>query len=159
MINKIAVALTAIVVLIISLLMWAAFHYHAEYIDANNARLEAIALANSRQGTINTMSSQQEAVANIDAKYTQELSDAQKTISDLRTAVDSGSKQLHVNATCGKRMPKTTGTSSVDDATSPRLADSAQRDYFTLRERINTASKQIAGLQDYIKQIDEARQK
>ncbi|MGW4426322.1 lysis system i-spanin subunit Rz, partial [Streptosporangium sp. NPDC004631] len=28
-----------------------------------------------------------------------------------------------------------------------------QRDYFTLRERIEIANKQIAGLQDYINQV------
>ncbi|ERM09608.1 endopeptidase [Pantoea agglomerans Tx10] len=40
----------------------------------------------------------------------------------------------------------------MDDATSARLTDAAQRDYFTLRERIEVAGKQIAGLQQYIKE-------
>ncbi|WP_312110846.1 MULTISPECIES: lysis system i-spanin subunit Rz, partial [Pantoea] len=33
---------------------------------------------------------------------------------------------------------------------SPGLTDSAERDYFTLRSRIELAGKQIAGLQQYI---------
>ena len=34
----------------------------------------------------------------------------------------------------------------------PRLTDSAERDYFTLRERIVTVTKQVGYLQDYIKE-------
>ncbi|EBW8396089.1 lysis protein, partial [Salmonella enterica subsp. enterica serovar Florida] len=34
----------------------------------------------------------------------------------------------------------------------PRLADSAKRDYFTLRERVTTMQKQLEGAQDYIRE-------
>ena len=33
---------------------------------------------------------------------------------------------------------------------SPRLADTAERDYFTLRERLITMQKQLEGTQKYI---------
>ena len=39
--------------------------------------------------------------------------------------------------------------SGVDNAASPRLADTAERDYFTLRERLITI-KQLEGTQKYI---------
>ena len=39
--------------------------------------------------------------------------------------------------------------SGVDNAASPRLADTAERDYFTLRERLTT-QKQLEGTQKYI---------
>nr|WP_276330552.1 lysis system i-spanin subunit Rz [Enterobacter chuandaensis] len=39
----------------------------------------------------------------------------------------------------------------MGDASGPRLTDSAERDYFTLRERIITVTKQVGYLQDYIK--------
>ena len=39
--------------------------------------------------------------------------------------------------------------SGVDNATSPRLADTAERDYFTLR-RLITMQKQLEGTQKYI---------
>ncbi|MBC1130453.1 lysis protein [Escherichia coli] len=42
------------------------------------------------------------------------------------------------------------GAGHLDDATAPRLTDTAQRDYFTLRERIEISYKQIRALQDYI---------
>ena len=40
--------------------------------------------------------------------------------------------------------------SGVDNAASPRLADTAERDYFTLRERLITMQKQLEGTQKYI---------
>ena len=36
-----------------------------------------------------------------------------------------------------------TNASGVDNAASPRLADTAERDYFTLRERLITMQKQL----------------
>ncbi|EGZ6145362.1 lysis protein, partial [Escherichia coli] len=35
--------------------------------------------------------------------------------------------------------------------TGPRLADTAERDYFILRERLMTMQKQLEGVQDYIR--------
>ena len=45
---------------------------------------------------------------------------------------------------------KATTASGVDNAASPRLADTAERDYFTLRERLITMQKQLEGTQKYI---------
>ena len=45
--------------------------------------------------------------------------------------------------------------SGVDNAASPRLADTAERDYFTLRERLITMQKQLEGTQKHInEQVD-----
>ena len=40
---------------------------------------------------------------------------------------------------------KLPAASGVDNAASPRLADTAERDYFTLRERLITMQKQLEG--------------
>ena len=40
---------------------------------------------------------------------------------------------LHIKAVC-QSVREATTASGVDNATSPRLADTAERDYFTLRE-------------------------
>ena len=40
--------------------------------------------------------------------------------------------------------------SGADNAASPRLADTAERDYFTPRERLITMQKQLEGTQKYI---------
>ena len=41
-----------------------------------------------------------------------------------------------------QRVKLFTTASGVDNAASPRLADTAERDYFTLRERLITMQKQ-----------------
>ncbi len=115
-----------------------------------NKYKEAESLAESRKETIDDMQRRQKSVAALDAKYTKELADAQATIDQLHGDVASGKRRLQLNATCAKQS--TTGTASLDDAASARLTDAAQRDYFTLRERIEVAGKQIAGLQQYIKE-------
>ena len=50
----------------------------------------------------------------------------------------------------GPARREATTASGVDNAASPRLADTAERDYFTLRERLITMQKQLEGTQKYI---------
>lgn len=119
-------------------------------VSKQSARADkALSLAQQRQDTIDDMKIRQRDVAALDAKYTGELADAKATIGKLRDDVATGRKRLQLNARCPS-ADKTPGTPGVDDVGGARLTDAAQRDYFTLRERIETASKQIAGLQDYI---------
>ena len=96
------------------------------------------------------MQKRQSNVAELDARYTKELADANATIESLRADVSAGRKWLHVKAVCPD-MHKTTAASGVDDASSPRLTDTAQRDYFVLRERIETITNQLHGLQEYVR--------
>lgn len=110
----------------------------------------AESLAKQRQETINDMQTRQRDVAALDAKYTKELADAKASIDELQSDVIAGRKRLQLNATCKKQS--TSGSPSLDDAVGPGLTDSAQRDYFTLRERIETSGKMIAGLQQYIRE-------
>lgn len=98
--------------------------------------------------TISDMQTRQRDVASLDAKYTQELADAQETINQLEHDVATGKRRLQLNATC---KSNSTGTSGMDDASSPRLTESAERDYFTLRQRIETVTKQLTGLQEYVR--------
>lgn len=118
-----------------------AYFYHGKYAAADS-------LATERQQTIDDMQGRQRDVAALDAKYTKELADAQATIDQLQRDVASGKRRLQLNATCTKQS--TSGASGMDDAATPGLTDSAERDYFTLRSRIELAGKQIAGLQQYI---------
>lgn len=105
--------------------------------------------ANSQlSGQLEWQNGTQRAVAAIDEHRTQELNDAKNQIDALQRAVDAGTRKLQLAATCS-----TTGADGVVDATGPRLTDTAERDYFRLRERIETARSQIAGLQDYIRQV------
>ena len=102
------------------------------------------------EATITDMQVRQRDVAALDAKYLKELADAKTENDALRDDVAAGRRRLRIKALCPD-MHKTTATSGVDDAASPRLTDTAQRDYFTLRERIATSDKMIRGLQEYIR--------
>ena len=72
-------------------------------------------------------------VAAPDAKYTKELADAKAENDALRDDVAAGRRRLHIKAVC-QSVREATTASGVDNAASPRLADTAERDYFTLRE-------------------------
>ncbi|WP_333620328.1 lysis protein [Pantoea septica] len=120
-----------------------AYFYYGKYAAADS-------LATERQQTIDDMQVRQRDVAALDAKYTKELADAQATIDQLHDDVASGKRRLQLHATCTKQS--TSGAAGMDDAASPGLTDSAERDYFTLRSRIELAGKQIAGLQQYIRE-------
>ena len=62
----------------------------------------------------------------------EELADAQAENDDaLRDDVAAGRRRLHIKAVCQSVREAT--ASGVDNATSPRLANTAERDYFTLR--------------------------
>ncbi|ORM66110.1 lysis protein [Pantoea rwandensis] len=125
-----------------------ALYYRGNAIDYKAQRDTATGELKLANETIDDMKVRQRDVAALDAKYTKELADAKASLEALQQCVNSGKCGLRLNAKCP--TGDTTGTASVDDAASPRLTDSAQRDYFTLRERIEIAGKQIAGLQQYI---------
>ena len=59
----------------------------------------------------------------------------------LRDDVAAGRRRLHIKAVC-QSVREATTASGVDNAAS-RLADTAERDYFTLRERLITMQKQL----------------
>ena len=64
--------------------------------------------------------------------------------------VAAGRRRLHIKAVCQSVREATRPASGVDNAASPRLADTASLDYFTLRERLITMQKQLEGTQKYI---------
>ena len=100
--------------------------------------------------TITDMQQRQRDVAVLDAKYTKELADAKAENETLRADVAAGRRRLRIRAVC-PAVREATSSSGVDDAASSGLTDTAQRDYFTLRERIATSDKMIRGLQEYIR--------
>ncbi|WP_312315446.1 lysis protein [Atlantibacter sp.] len=147
--SRAIVILVAVIVCVVIGLGLAVNHYRenaATYKDQRDKATKKLNLANA---TITDMQVRQRDVAVLDAKYTKELADAHENINQLERDVAAGRKRLQLNATCRKNGAASTG--SVGDASSPRLNDSAERDYFTLRERIATVTKQVGYLQDYIK--------
>ena len=147
-VSRLTAIVIAVVACIIISLGWMANHYRDSaitYKDQRDKATEKLSLANA---TIKDMQTRQRDVAALDAKYTGELEDAKATIAQLERDVASGKRRLQVNARCAANGQASTG--SMVDASSPRLVDSAERDYFTLRERIETVTKQVGYLQEYI---------
>ncbi|WP_455648526.1 lysis protein [Kluyvera sp.] len=148
--SRFTIITCAVIIAVISALGWAINHYRDNaitYKDQRDKATEQLILANA---TIGDMQVRQRDVAAIDEKYTKELADAKNQLDDLQHCVSSGKCGLRINATCSANG--TASATSLDDATGPRLTHAAERDYFTLRERIETSGKMIAGLQDYIRQ-------
>ncbi|ELX0899421.1 lysis protein [Salmonella enterica] len=137
--------------IVVAALAWTTDHYHGNairYKDQRDTATHSLKLANA---TITDMQTRQRDVAALDAKYTKELADAKAENDALRDDVAAGRRRLHVNATCpAVQAGKSTAAPGVDNAARPRLADSAQRDYFTLRERVKTMQKQLEATQQYI---------
>ncbi|HIA3009794.1 TPA: lysis protein [Escherichia coli] len=148
--SRLTAIICAVVICLLVSMAWAINHYRDNAITYKDQRDKATKNLSLANATIKDMQTRQRDVAALDAKYTKELSDAKKTINDLRRDVDSGAKRLRIAATC-PGMSKATTATGVDDADSARLTDSAQRDYWSLRERIETRNKMILGLQEYIK--------
>ncbi|MFW3570147.1 lysis protein [Kosakonia cowanii] len=116
--------------------------------DANKRADDAEHNLKLAKDTIGDMQTRQREVAALDAKYTGELADAKATIDQLERDVATGKRRLQLNARCPANG--TTSTGGLGDATTARLTNTAERDYFTLRERIETVTKQVGYLQDYI---------
>ena len=146
--SRVTAAIWAVIICLLVSLGWAVNHYRdnaTEYKKQRDEKTHALNLANA---TITDMTTRQRDVAALDAKYTKELADAKKQLDDLQRCVSDGKCGLRVSAKCPANGA--TGTGSMGDASGPRLTDSAQRDYFTLRERIATVTKQVGYLQEYI---------
>lgn len=147
---KVLTALILLVLLLLATSIAFALYYRGNAIDYKAQRDTATSNLKLAHDTITDMQARQRDVAALDEKYTKELADAKATINQLHDDVATGKRRLQLNATCQKESA--TGTPGMDDAASARLTDAAQRDYFTLRDRIEVAGKQIAGLQQYVKE-------
>lgn len=133
--------LQLIVVALIGVLALLVNHYRGNAITYKEQRDKATSI-------IADMQERQRDVAELDARYTKELADANSTIESLRADVSAGRKRLQVAATCAK---STTGASSMGDGESPRLTADAELNYYRLRSGIDKITAQVNYLQEYIR--------
>ncbi|MGX7616687.1 lysis protein [Escherichia fergusonii] len=147
--SRVTTIISALVICIIVCLSLAVNHYRDNaitYKDQRDKNARELKLATA---TITDMQQRQRDADALDAKYTKDLADAKKQLDDLQRCVRTGKCGLHLNARCSANGATSTG--GLGDVTGPRLTDSAERDYFTLRERIVTVTKQVGYLQEYIR--------
>ncbi|MBJ5356371.1 lysis protein, partial [Salmonella enterica subsp. enterica serovar Kentucky] len=142
--SRLTSIISALVICIIVCLSWAVNHYRDNAITYKVQRdtvTQKLALANA---TITDMQTRQRDVAELDARYTKELADANATIESLRADVSAGRKRLQVAATCAK---STTRASGMGDGESPRLTADAELNYYRLRSGIDKITAQVNYLQ------------
>ena len=142
--SRVTVIISALVICIIACLSWAVNHYRDNAIAYKEQRDKATSI-------IADMQVRQRDVAALDARYSRELADARAENETLRADVAAGRKRLRINANCPGSLRKAPITSGVGNATGPRLAEAAERDYFILRERLMAMQKQLEGAQEYIR--------
>ncbi|QAU88808.1 lysis protein [Escherichia coli] len=124
--NRVTAIISALVICIIVCLSWAVNHYRDNAITYKAQRdknARELKLANA---AITDMQMRQRDVAALDAKYTKELADAKAENDALRDDVAAGRRRLHIKAVC-QSVREATTASGVDNAASPRLADTAER--------------------------------
>lgn len=141
--NRYLAFVYAFFAIIICSIAYSAHHYSQKYKAAQGELDKA-------KETISTMQSQQKHVAELDAKYTKDLADAQNTIDRLRDDVTAGTKRLSVRAKC---LPQATATGSMGDAGAAELSSDSRQDYYRLREQLASNDKQIRYLQGYIRSV------
>ncbi|MCE0159142.1 lysis protein [Klebsiella variicola] len=147
--NRLIAVISVVLIFLIVSLGWLASHYHDSATEFKRQRDKVIEQLSLAKDTIADMQVRQRDVAALDAKYTKELADAKSQLDNLQRCVSSGKCGLRINAKCPANGATSAG--GMGDASGPRLTDSAERDYFTLRERIFTVTKQVGYLQDYIR--------
>ncbi|ELC6654317.1 lysis protein [Salmonella enterica] len=148
--SRLTAIIIAVVVCIIVSLGWAVNHYRdnaTEYKRQRDEKTQALNLANA---TITDMTTRQRDVAELDAKYTQELADAKAENDALQRKLDNGGRVL-VKGKCP--VPATTKTSSAsgmgNDAT-VELSPVAGRNVLGIRSGIISDQTSLRTLQEYI---------
>ncbi|MBT0798729.1 lysis protein [Escherichia coli] len=145
--SRVTAIISALVICIIVCLSWAVNHYRDNAIAYKEQRDNKASELEKANATIADMRKRQRDVAELDARYTKELADANATIESLRADVSAGRKRLQVAATCAK---STTGASGMGDGESPRLTADAELNYYRLRSGIDRITAQVNYLQEYI---------
>ncbi|EHW0965208.1 lysis protein [Escherichia coli O157] len=146
--SRVTAIISALVICIIVCLSWAVNHYRDNAIAYKEQRDKKVSELKQATATISDMQQRQRDVAELDARYTKELADANATIESLRADVSAGRKRLQVAATCAK---STTGASGMGDGESPRLTADAELNYYRLRSGIDKITAQVNYLQEYIR--------
>lgn len=147
--NKILISALAALAVTVALLWW---QLDSKTEQLGSVRSELKQEEARTKSLRETMRLQRELTADaeaLDARTTQELTDAQAENDRLAAAVAAGTQRLRIKANC-PRVPETTGTTSMDDAGTAELAPSARQDYHAHRRQITVTEKALAGLQEYV---------
>ena len=124
--SRVTAIISASVICIIVCLSWAVNHYRDNAITYKAQRDKMPGELKLANAAITDMQTVSVMLAALDAKYTKELADAKAKNDALRDDAAAGRRRLHIKAVC-QSVREVTTASGVDNAASPRLADTAER--------------------------------
>ncbi|EFU6568946.1 lysis protein [Salmonella enterica] len=148
--NRITTGAIVALLIIAAALAWTADHYHGNAVKYKSQRDTATHNLKLANATITDMQTRQRDVAALDAKYTQELADANAESEKLRADLAAGRRRLQLHAVCLSATAGNTATPGATDAATARLTPDAERHYQRLRTDARTLTAQVEGLQQYI---------
>ena len=140
--SRVTAIISALVICIIVCLSWAVNHYRDNAITQSPARQKCQRTEAGERGNRADMQMRQRDVAALDAKYTKELADAKAENDALRDDAAAGRRRLHIKAVPSVKPPPPPAWIMQPP---PTGIDTAERDYFTLREADHYAKKQLEG--------------
>ena len=150
--SRVTAIISALVICIIVCPSWAVNHYRDNAITYKAQRQKCQRELKLANAAITDMQMRQRDVAALDAKYTKELADAKAENDALRDDVAAGRRRLHISSSSVSVKPPPPPAWIMQP--SPRLADTAERDYFTFRERLITVCvRPLEGTQKYINEL------
>ena len=123
-------------------------HYRNNYYQALNKQREFTQLAESRRDTINNMQRQQREVADLDAKYTRELTNARLENDRLRDDVAAGRRQRRIKGTC--KLSETTASSGMGNGSAIEVSRETGQAVLDIRSGIISDQTKLRFLRNYV---------
>ncbi|EOC1277685.1 lysis protein [Cronobacter turicensis] len=137
--------------LLLAIAIVIASHYRSALTESQASLMKVNRELNLAKDTITDMQTRQRDVAALDAKYTQELADANAENDALRKRLDNGGR-VRVKGSCPvSATTKASGTSSVGNDATVELSDVAGRNVLGIRSGILSDQTSLRVLQEYIK--------
>ncbi|EKA5401307.1 lysis protein [Cronobacter sakazakii] len=138
--------------LLLAIAIVIASHYRSALKESQASLTKVNLELNLAKDTITDMQTRQRDVAALDAKYTQELADANAENDALRKRLDNGGR-VRVKGSCPvSATTKTSGTSGMGNDATVELSDVAGRNVLSIRAGIIRDQASLRVLQDYIRQ-------
>ncbi|EOL8966218.1 lysis protein [Cronobacter dublinensis] len=137
--------------LLLAIAIVIASHYRSALKESQASLTKVNLELNLAKDTIADMQTRQRDVAALDAKYTQELADANAENDALRKRLDNGGR-VRVKGSCPvSATTKTSGTSGMGNDATVELSDVAGRNVLGIRSGIISDQTSLRTLQEYIK--------
>ncbi|EPE3165503.1 lysis protein [Cronobacter sakazakii] len=145
------IILFSAITLLLAIAIVTASHYRAALTETQASLTKVNRELNLAKDTIADMQTRQRDVAALDAKYTQELADANAENDALRKRLDNGGR-VRVKGSCPvSATTKTSGTSGMGNDATVELSDVAGRNVLGIRSGIISDQTSLRILQEYIK--------